>query len=140
MSEQGMRGCVVKWLKKWDAISVENRVYPGTPDVNHVHGWIELKWLRSWPKNSETVVEIDHFTQEQKVWLRRRWRRGGTVYLLLQVRREWLLFTAPEAVLYVGCSTRAELIEHALEYTDQGMNEERLKRWLQPRHPKHLPH
>jgi hypothetical protein len=135
-----MRGNVVRWLKKWDAVSVENRVHPGTPDVNHVHGWVELKWLRRWPVNSETVVEIDHFSLEQKVWLKRRWRRGGTVWLLLQVHREWLLFTAPEAVKYVGCSTRTELIEHAIEYTDQGMSEEVLKEWLKPRHPKHLPH
>jgi hypothetical protein len=134
-----MRGKVVRFLKKWDAISVENRVHPGTPDVNHVHGWVELKWRRSWPTKPETVVEIDHFTTEQKVWLKRRWRRGGTVYLLLQVRREWLLFTAPMAAQFVGCSTRAELIENALEYTDQGMTEERLKQWLSPRHPKHLP-
>ena len=69
MSESNMRGQVCDVLRSLDAISVENPAYPGTPDVNFVEGWVELKWIRAWPAREKTVVKIDHYTQQQRVWL-----------------------------------------------------------------------
>lgn len=72
MSEKAMRHRVIKALKPLDAISVENSVHPGTPDVNCVGAWIELKQVAKWPTITRALLNIRHFTQEQRIWLRRR--------------------------------------------------------------------
>lgn len=129
MSESGMRGNVVLMLKELDALAVENPCYPGTPDVNCVGDWwLELKWLRSWPKQGG-AVKIDHYTQQQKLWLRRRHLKGGKVALLLQCQREWFMFRFPE-LMEVGTLTRIELTDRAFAYTNEGMKREKLLSWL----------
>lgn len=88
-----MRSTVVKVLKPFDAISVENPAYPGTPDVNSTLGWIELKEAKRWPRGAHTPLRLPHFTQQQRVWLTRRARVDrGRVWLLLKVGEEWLLY------------------------------------------------
>lgn len=127
MSEQGMRKRVAgRALKPLDAVSVENPAYPGTPDVNFVEGWIELKWARRWPEREDTPFRVEHFTQQQKVWLVRRWRKGGNVWLLLQVGKEWMLFDGPTAVELVGKATRKELQLGAQAYWPDGLRDEEL--------------
>lgn len=98
MSERLMRQRVVHALASLDAFSVENRVYPGTPDVNYIDGWLELKWLKDWPKRENSPVIIKHLTQQQKIWMLRRSRKGGKAHLVIQCRSQWLVYT-PEAVL-----------------------------------------
>lgn len=102
MTEQVMRQRVVRLLKPLHAISFENLVYPGTPDVNYIEGWLELKYLHKWPKGYATIVRIATFTQQQRVWLLKRWMKGGQVHLLLQVAQEWLLFEGKVAAKIVG--------------------------------------
>lgn len=107
MSERDQRSRIIKALKPLDAFRADPPGVPaGVPDVNYIEGWLELKWLRSWPKRSETVVKIDHFTDGQRRWLNRRYNLGGNAWLLLQVKREWLLFTGRDAHDYVGNLTR----------------------------------
>jgi hypothetical protein len=128
-----MRQSVVKALRELDAISVENKVYPGTPDVNYIGGWMELKWLRRWPKNcDESPVKIDHFTPQQRVWLKRRWRRGGAAWLLLQVRTDWLIFDGETAALIVGRVPRGKLFELCRQ-SWSGMDWRDFKSWLKSR-------
>ena len=86
-----MRHRVIRALKPLDAISVENSVHPGTPDVNCVGAWIELKRLKGWTKTRH-LPAMPHYRQEQRIWLRRRWRAGGVALFLLQIGTEWLLF------------------------------------------------
>ena len=121
MAETNQRRTVIKALAGLDPIAVENPAYPGTPDVNYVNGWIELKWLRQWPKRDSTVVAIDHFTQQQRVWLQRRWKKAGPCFLLLQVRREWLLFTGDVAADIVGRVDREALTLKATKYWSSGL-------------------
>lgn len=109
-------------MKEQHGIAVENPALPGTPDVNYVDGWIECKWLRSWPVRENTVVALDHYTPQQKLFIRKRHMKGGRVFLLLQCRREWLLFKYP-FTKQVGKLTKAELITGAYRYWKNGLDE-----------------
>ena len=120
MSESDMRAKVIVALRSLDAVAVENPAYPGTPDVNYVEGWIELKWLRKWPVNGG-IVKIEHFSPQQKVWLVKRWSKGGNVFLLLQCKREWLLFDGLTAAQIVGNATREELFKRAVWSSTKGL-------------------
>lgn len=99
--EGDMRQKIIQILRPFDAISVENGVGVGTPDVNSVLGWIECK-CAAMPVRHDTKVTADHFTQEQKIWLLKRWRAGGSASLLLKVADWWLLFTPQTAFEIVG--------------------------------------
>jgi Mesyanzhinovviridae DNA helicase len=110
VSEQEQRQRVIAALGDLDAHSIENRVGVGTPDVNYVHGWIELKCLPKWPARASTPVRLHHdLTQEQRIWLRRRWEAGGEAYVLLQAEHDWLLFDGPTAARVIGNSTQGDL-------------------------------
>ena len=121
MSESGQRQRVIRDLKSLNAIAVENPVLPGTPDVNYIEGWIELKWLRSWPVR-DGVVTIPHFTPQQRVWHYRRRKAGGTAWFLLQCKREWLLLDGAVAAMHVNKSTRIELIGLSERYWPNGLD------------------
>jgi len=102
-------------------VAVENPCQPGTPDVNYVEGWIELKWLRAWPVNPETPVRLEHYTKQQKIWAYRRRRVGGQCWFLLQCGREWLLLDGVDAAMHVNKATRQELIQVATAYFSDGL-------------------
>ena len=129
-----MRSKVVEMLKEWDAVAVENpQACPGTPDVNFVHGWVELKKLPSWPKRATTPVRLPHFTPQQRVWHQRRWKAGGAVWMLLQVERDWLLFEGHKSKKSYGIGVtlnKDELFLLADATSTTGMNKEKLKSWL----------
>lgn len=118
-----MRGRVVKALRPLDAVGVENPVYPGTPDVNYIEGWVELKWLRQWPINPETPVLIEHYTQVQRIWIYRRYLAGGNVFLLLQVQKTWLLFDGWVAYKFVGKVNRKLLYELSTHIWEDGLSD-----------------
>lgn len=126
MSEGGQRSRVVRSLRTLHAVPVENPLGPGTPDINYVEGWLELKWLRRWPKSEGTIVQLPHFTIQQRRWLRDRYDRGGNVWLLLQCRQEWLLFTGLDAHDYVGKMTREGLYRCTRARWTRGLKDKEL--------------
>lgn len=131
MAESNMRKNLCNQLKKLDAQAMENRAGPGTPDVSYIGGWIECKWLRAWPKRPTTPVTLDHpLLKSQKVWIKRHVRRGGTVFVLLQCGREWLLFDGMTAREFLGTSTRDELYKHAIRVWKTGLHAEDLMSFL----------
>lgn len=142
-AESAIRQRVCGALRKagLDPISVENPVHPGTPDVNYLFGWIELKQLKAWPKRAETPVRVPTFTGQQRVWLARRDRasalrpRGiySRSWLLLRVGDEWLLLTGAVAALSLGLTTEATLKSMAVRYWPDGLNEKELIECLSPR-------
>jgi hypothetical protein len=131
MSEKGMRQRVVKALKGLDAISVENPAYPGTPDVNYIGGWLELKWKRCWPKGVDTPLKMPHFTPQQKVWLTRRSRKGGAAFVLLQVGQEYLLLMPDDAADFLGNSPMWRLRKLAIWSGEGHSSLNHLKTFLQ---------
>lgn len=130
MSEQHMRRRVIQWLKPLNAIPVENPAQPGTPDVNYVEGWIELKKLNAWPRDGEAVVRVEHFTPQQRNWLRLRRMKGGRAFLLLQVKDEWLLFDGRTAADSLGRVNRQDLERLAARHWRNGLRAEELRGML----------
>lgn len=125
MSEATMRSRLVLRCKDLDMKPIENKVAKGTPDVNYIDGWLELKWLRGWPPKGGPVA-IPHYTNHQRLWLKRRWARGGRSFLVLQVRNEWFVFCGCDA-LPVGTLTRDQLHEIAFEHYGDGLRVDAFK-------------
>lgn len=121
MSEKLMRQNLIRTLRVLDAVSVENSAYPGTPDINFTGGWMECKWLPVWPTGERTVVQMPHFTAQQRAWMRRRCRAGGVCWFMLQCRREWLLLPGHVAAVAVGGLTRKQIEELATKRWDNGL-------------------
>lgn len=114
--ESSMRGRVTHALRKLDAIAVENTVLPGTPDVECLGGWIELKSVDAWPARTCSRLAVPHFSAIQRAWLRRRCRRGGRAFLLLRVGNEWLLFRGDIAADILGLANRSQLLSAAIRH------------------------
>lgn len=130
MSETDQRGKVVRLLRVLNAFAVENPCLPGTPDVNYIEGWVELKWLRDWPARADTIVVFEHFTPQQRVWHMRRRAAGGRSWVLIQCKREWILLDGMVAALHLNSTTRQGLYDIASKHTTQGMDSEELQRWI----------
>lgn len=131
MIEAKMRQIVIKALSGLDAMSVENSVRPGTPDVNYIGGWVELKVLEHWPVRPSTKLKVPCFTPQQRVWLSRRWLRGGAAYFLILINKDWLLFDGDIAGRFVGRDfDKNEMIEHSRMYCEGALQKANLYRIL----------
>ena len=115
-----MRQHVVRVLHTLDAFAVENPAWPGTPDVNYQEGWIELKQATRWPARGG-ALKLDHFTKQQRYFLRSRWQNGGNIFLLLKVGREWLLFDGDVAADHVGHCDRVTLLTLCSKFWPTGI-------------------
>lgn len=122
-----MRKNLVSCLRPLNAIAVENLVGIGTPDINCSVGWIECKWLRSWPKREATVVKLTHDLQKhQRLWIRQRRKAGGNAWVMLQCKKEWLLIEGIRACDNIGKVSRTRLIELSCYYSKNGLTQEKL--------------
>lgn len=117
-SEGNQRRTLAKRLSHLDFRAIENHMVKGTPDGNYIEGWMELKYLDDWPARAHTPVVLSRFTKEQKLWLARRWRRGGRAFLTIQVNLEWLVIAGVD-VKPVGLLPRKELCSLALLHTPE---------------------
>lgn len=124
-----MRTDFCKALTRFHAIKLENAILSGTPDVNGVFGWAELKYLKKWPVRHTTKVRIRHFVPLQRGFLKRRTLAGESCYFVLLVGSddsgEWLILDGYEAACLVGKLTKQELINHSLLYL-QGLQIDQL--------------
>jgi hypothetical protein len=156
MTESDMRQLVVRALAGLDPVSVENPAHPGTPDVNHTGGWLELKRVDAWPARPGSPLRLPHFTPQQRVWLRRRCAsrpRGACLLLrvdgktggpvrhesvvvdLVAPRRhtaEWLLFAGDAAAEHVGNVNRDRLREIAIGIWSPTLVASQLRTLLSP--------
>lgn len=94
--EQRLWGIIKNGMSgEWHAQRHEDKYCVGIPDVSYglrgVHGWLELKYLARWPQKATTTVKLDHFTKQQRLWLRTRGRMAGSCFLFLQVESDFAL-------------------------------------------------
>lgn len=135
-AESGMRSRVMKALNvpEIHPIAIEtNGMAPGTPDINHVYGWLELKQLPEWPVREDTVVRVPTYTPYQRLWQKARIRAGGLVQILLRVgsghNATWILMSAAWAIAHLSVdATKSDVVEQALQVWYGILNEEEL-RW-----------
>lgn len=114
MRESDLRRRVVALLKPLHAVPVENAARFGTPDINYIEGWLELKYVPNWPRRWDTPVRVPSFKPMQRVWIARRSELGGRVHVLLRVENEWLLLPPLWAVENLGQATRPSLRSAAI--------------------------
>jgi len=138
MSEAGLWTTMRQQMganKYWrEATRHEDSLQTGIADVSFVsnngfHGWMELKKLNEWPKRESTIVRIDHYTDDQRIWLARKGRAGGYTWLFLQVGRDYLLFNW-KAAQEVGRLPKEHLMRSASLVSEKGMNWAQLGRIL----------
>ena len=127
MAERNVRSRVVKALKSLHGFAVENVCLPGTPDVNYAGGWIELKWLKSWPEKEGTPIRIPHYTNQQRVFAMKRDKAGERCWWLLNVEKtnDWLLLDGTVAAKLIGTATKSDLIAAAAVHWNSGAAMER---------------
>ena len=112
--ELRLRREIVKILRSLNAQPVENIVKVGTPDVEFVGGWLEVKRTREWPAREATIVRLEHdLTDDQRRWIRRRVKAGGVAWVLIQIDRTYMLFHGRDACRFVGYANKKELIAQA---------------------------
>lgn len=116
-----------------DWVRVENPASPGTPDVNYCwvdqstpaphyqprhEGWMELKIIAKLPAEGR-IFRVPHFRPEQRVWIERRSRAGGNVWMLVRVREPalWILLSGA-FVKYVNVVTVARLKQYATVWSE----------------------
>ncbi len=131
-AEKTMRKRVVRALQALDAVSIENGCGVGTPDINFIDGWMELKSVDCWPAHADTPVKIDHYTPEQQIWLNRRAKMGGRTYLLVKVGADWLLYRGSRnSIFLVGNACRADMLNWACAKWMGGLDDKELLYFLQ---------
>lgn len=129
-----------------DPVRIESHMTQGNPDVNYLHGWVELKYLRCWPKRPSTRVRFPHdFSAEQRSWATRRAAAGGLAFFLVKVGghghemgEEWLLFHGALAYREVGTVTRQILYQLAFARWVRRPTQQEIQRCLVPPSHHHL--
>lgn len=134
MSESSMRSYLVKELQSLHAQPIESPTMGmGIPDLNHMYGWIECKWLREWPKNCDTKpVVFDHpLMKEQGIWLWKRRLAGGQALVGAKVANNWFFWDGLDIRLHFNKMTRLEMIDRAELYFPKGLETQRLITYLE---------
>lgn len=118
-TEKNLSHRVIQSLRGMHPVPVDNPRRAGTPDINYIEGWLELKYLPSWPKRAETKVKIRCWTKKQMIWHYLRTSSGGRSFVLLQVGRDHLLFDGGVAALCFNESTQEDMRRLAIKVWDK---------------------
>jgi hypothetical protein len=92
MAEKDLSKMLMKKMKPFGHfVRIENMTGVGMPDVSYCveghEGFIENKWRERWPAKPSDVVTLDHFTPQQRIWIRSRCAAKGKVWVLLEVEK-----------------------------------------------------
>ena len=129
MSEDALSKRVVLAIRKLDPVLVDNPRKPGTPDINFIEGWVELKYLPEWPKRATTLVKFPKFYPQQRVWLVKRTLSGGKCFVLVQIKFMYILYQGGFAAQHFDKMTKEELLKNALKVWDYFPERELLERF-----------
>jgi len=136
MNEGGFWNTLSKKMgKDWKVQRIENLFDAGIPDIyftttdKGTMGWIELKYAHDWPKRKTTPMKFEHFTPEQKNWIREHGSVGGNIFVFIQVKRDYLLFDWT-AHSFLGTVPKSELFDRCLYYWKNQIKKEELLRIL----------
>jgi hypothetical protein len=129
VSEKLMRKKVVAALRSLHAVSIENGVGAGFPDIEYAFGVVELKSVSRWPPKGGPL-RISHFTPIQRVWLMTRCRAGGRAFVLLKVKNDWILLDGAWAAQFLGKVTKDYIFADAIFLSTDGLDEKGLLRCL----------
>jgi hypothetical protein len=107
----------------------EDKLINGLPDVHYCYkgrnGWIELKYLKEFPKKKNTPISIKHLTEFQLNWINNYLTYGGHVWILLRIEKEILLIKGVYAQrlknilredLYTICANK--WLSHKMDYKE----------------------
>lgn len=87
---------------------IESSNVKGIPDtcycIRGKVGWIEYKYLEKFPHRKNTLVRLDHFTTEQRVFMHDYTMAGGKCFVFVQVEQEYFLFDGLDASMYLSRS------------------------------------
>ncbi len=112
---------------------IEDACTPGTPDVylrSHAgSAWVELKYVKEWPKRPATLVRIEHFSPEQKLWLLKEGQSGGLAWVFIQVADDYLLFDW-KAAQGLGGMTKSGMLSSCVKWWKKPCNWEEVGRLL----------
>ena len=119
---------------RWYATRIETYTENGVPDVTFTvdgfHGWIELKYLKEFPKRETTIVKIPHYTDLQRYFLSTRGKAAGHCYLLIKVNREYFLFDYEQAQSVGVSFTKKDFVENSKFYWKNKIDFEELRKAL----------
>lgn len=93
---------------------IESSVGNGIPDVlfciPQKFLWIELKYVKEWPKRNTTKVKLP-LRPEQVIWINSRGNLSGLVFVLIKIENDFFLIKHNEInELYANGSTKDEWI------------------------------
>jgi len=98
---------------KWDYHRHEDAT-AGVPDISYCYegscGWIELKVIKNWPKRPTTKVQTG-LTPIQKVWMKRRHKHGGRIFVFIQIPEGYLVYK-DIAIFHLNDMTREEMFAY----------------------------
>lgn len=109
---------VLHAIRKLDPVPVDNPRRPGTPDINFIGGWVELKYLEDFPKRATTCVKFPKFYPQQRVWLVKRSLAGGKCFVFTQIKFMYVLYEGGYAAQHFDRMTKDELLKNALKVWD----------------------
>lgn len=103
MKESDLWGYIRKgMIAKWHASRIESSAGNGIPDVSFglpgKNGWIELKYIKEWPKRSTTLVKLP-LRPEQKHWIKARGELSGNVWVICRIENMFFLLDYIEAMI-----------------------------------------
>ena len=92
--KKGMQG-------KWHATRIESSSGNGVPDVSFglpgKNCWIELKYIKEWPKRPSTKVSLP-LRPEQKLWIKQRGDMSGSVWVMARIENDFFLLSYRKAL------------------------------------------
>ncbi len=104
----------------------------GIPDTffsmsNKVAGWIEFKFMKSFPKRKTTVIKLTNVTKEQKLWILVHGRLNRRTFLFLKVGKDEYLLYDCYSTQKIGNLTADGMLRYALAYWHGRVNFEELE-------------